>query len=152
MNNNTSVVLIPHDFRPGCADLRVMGLVWKNLSAAALRNALLLEKPFTAQEIKSVCKDFDLVFSARMHLAIGALSVGTPVCGMQYQGKFAGLFQHFAMGNDIFVAPEDALDPERLATFLTHHLDQCKSLQRQIEGRIHAVRELARLNAPQASV
>ncbi|MDP3650232.1 MAG: oligosaccharide flippase family protein [Rhodoferax sp.] len=152
INNNTSVVLIPHDFRPGCADLRVMGLVWKNLSAAALRNALLLEKPFTAQEIKSVCKDFDLVFSARMHLAIGALSVGTPVCGMQYQGKFAGLFQHFAMGNDIFVAPEDALDPERLATFLTHHLDQCKSLQRQIEGRIHAVRELARLNAPQASV
>lgn len=148
IGDSTSVVLIPHDFRPGCADLRVMGLVWQHLSATARKNALLLENPFTAQEIKSVCKNFDLVFSARMHLAIGALSVGTPVCGMQYQGKFAGLFQHFSMGNDIFLAPEDALDALRLAAFLTRHLDQAKELKQQVEARLPAVRALARMNAP----
>lgn len=148
ISHNTSVVLIPHDFRPGCADLRVMGLVWQHLSALARRNALLLVNPFTAQEIKSVCKDFDLVFSARMHLAIGALSVGTPVCGMQYQGKFAGLFQHFSMGNDIFIAPEDALDALRLAAFLNRHLDQAKELKQQVEAKLPAVRALARMNAP----
>lgn len=148
ISDNTSVILIPHDFRPGCADLRVMGLVWQHLSDMAGKNVLLLVNPFTAQEIKSVCKNFDLVFSARMHLAIGALSVGTPVCGMQYQGKFAGLFQHFSMGNDIFIAPEDALDASHLAAFLTRHLDQAKELRRQVEAQLPAVRALAQMNAP----
>lgn len=152
IDNNTSVVLIPHDFRPGCADLRVMRLVWQKLSASTRCNAMLLEKAFTAQEIKSVCKDFDLVFSARMHLAIGALSVGTPVCGMQYQGKFAGLFQHFSMSDDIFISPEEALDPVHLAAFLTRHLDQCKSLQQQVQAKLPAVRALARMNAPQSGL
>jgi colanic acid/amylovoran biosynthesis protein len=146
IQGDTSVVLIPHDFRPGCADLRVMGLVWKRLSATSRSNALLLEEPFSAQEIKSVCKGFDLVFSARMHLAIGALSVGTPVCGMQYQGKFAGLFQHFSMESDMFISPEHALDADSLAAFLSLHLAHCEELKRHVQSHLPSVRELAKLN------
>lgn len=152
VQTGTSLVLIPHDFRPGCADLRVMKLVWQQLSEQAKVHTLLLEQSFTAQEIKSVCVDFDLVFSARMHLAIGALSVGTPVCGMQYQGKFAGLFQHFHFDHGVFVSPEDALDPQRLAAFLQNHLQQCRQLQQQVKQHLDAVRALAHQNVVQAGV
>ncbi|MFZ2857597.1 oligosaccharide flippase family protein [Acidovorax sp.] len=146
IGENISIVLIPHDFRPGCADFRVMKMVWNSLPKDAQRHVLLLEKPFTAQEIKSVCKNFELVFSARMHLAIGALSVHTPVCGMQYQGKFAGLFQHFEFGNDIFISPEDALDPQRLGEFLRRHMNNAQTLKEQVVLRLPAVQELAKMN------
>ncbi len=147
VKSGVSVVLVPHDFRHNCADLRVMQLVWNAMSLTAQEHSLLIVNTFTAQEIKAVCRLFDMVFSARMHLAIGALAMEIPVCGMQYQGKFEGLFMHFEFGADIFISPEDALDPKRLADFLSNQLEQALRYREQIRYRLPVVREMAKLNA-----
>lgn len=146
-NGDVSIVLIPHDFRAGCADLRVIELVWGKLSDAARAHSLILNKPFLAKEIKTVCRDMDLVFSARMHLAIGALSVGTPVCSMQYQGKFDGLFRHFDQLSDVVISPEDGLDSSVLSEFLQRNLDRSGELRKLVGERLPVVKALAKLNA-----
>ncbi|WP_417070251.1 oligosaccharide flippase family protein [Niveibacterium terrae] len=150
LGEKVSVVLIPHDFRPGCADLRVMEMVWRSLEQDADGHALLLSDPFSGQEIKSACRSLDLVLSARMHLAIGALSVSTPVCGIQYQGKFEGLFRHFNLGNDVFISPEDAMESVRLHAFIVGCLNRCDVLRKQVDDRLPEVRKLAALNRGEA--
>ena len=146
LRENISIVLIPHDFRPGCADLRVMNMVWSRISSVSGEHGIVLSEQFSAQEIKTACRALDLVLSARMHLAIGALSVCTPVCGIQYQGKFEGLFKHFGFGKDIFIEPENALDPIKLKIFLSHNINRLGFLRAQVIDYLPAVKELATLN------
>lgn len=146
LQENISIVLIPHDFRPGCADLRVMNMVWSRISGVSGDCGMVLAEQFSAQEIKTACRALDLVLSARMHLAIGALSVCTPVCGIQYQGKFEGLFKHFGFARDIFIEPENALDPIKLKKFLNHNINRVGMLRAQVIDYLPAVKELAKLN------
>lgn len=146
LQENISIVLIPHDFRPGCADLRVMNMVWSRIGELAGNHAIVLADQFSAQEIKTACKALDLVLSARMHLAIGALSVCTPVCGIQYQGKFEGLFKHFGFARDVFIEPENALDPVKLKTFLRLNIGRIGQLRAQVVDYLPAVKALAKLN------
>jgi polysaccharide pyruvyl transferase WcaK-like protein len=149
LRQNVGIALIPHDFRPGCADLRVLSMVLDVLGSEDTSNVILLADAFTAPAIKAACVPFDLILSARMHLAIGALSVGTPVCGMQYQGKFEGLFRHFDFGPDIFIAPEIALDAQQLTRFILAHLAQAESHRRNLVTKLPSVVELARKNVAQ---
>ena len=138
------IVLIPHDFRPSHTDLRALKRVAGRLAGSA--HFLFLEDPFTGREIRSACRELDLILSARMHLAIGALSVGVPACGIQYQGKFEGLLRHFGFGADVFIAPEDAMDSTKLHRFMIHQLDRLAEMRAQVEGRLPAVCALAALN------
>jgi polysaccharide pyruvyl transferase WcaK-like protein len=152
LQENISIVLIPHDFRPGCADLRVMSKVWSRICDVSGEHGMVLAEQFSAQEIKTACRAIDLVLSARMHLAIGALSVGTPVCGIQYQGKFEGLFKHFGFAQDIFIEPENALNPIKLKAFLNHNIDRVGVLRAQVHDYLPPVKELARLNQAAVAV
>jgi colanic acid/amylovoran biosynthesis protein len=146
IDDGVSIILIPHDFRAGCADLRVMNQIGDSIRESSAGHILVLSNRFTAQEIKSVSTTLDLLFSARMHLAIGALSMCVPVCGMQYQGKFEGMFRHFGQGTDLFISPEDALNPRNLYLFLKRHLGARSVLKEKIVSHLPAVMALAKLN------
>lgn len=146
LRQRVSIAFIPHDFRPGCADLRVLSIVRDMLEGIDTSRVMFLTNEFSAREIKAACRPFDLVMSARMHLAIGALSVGTPVCGIQYQGKFEGLFRHFDLDSDLFISPEDALDKQRLTKFILKHLAQAEAYRRILLSKMPKVIEFAGRN------
>lgn len=146
-SQSVAVVLVPHDFRPGCADLSVIDEVVQALNPQVAPYVLALRERFDAIEIKAACREMDLVFSARMHLAIGALTVEAPVCGMVYQGKFAGLFKHFGFSDGMTISPEVAMrDHGALTAFLLAHLRNCDELKRQVVERLPHVRAMAALN------
>ena len=70
-------------------------------------------KEYLPAKIKSLyAKDYDLVIATRMHVAILALSVGTPVLPIAYEFKMRGLFERLAQGRwvqDIEAMSADAL-------------------------------------------
>jgi colanic acid/amylovoran biosynthesis protein len=62
--------------------------------------------------LADMLKDYDLVIATRMHVAILALSVGTPVLPIAYEFKMRGLFERLAQGRwvqDIEAISADAL-------------------------------------------
>lgn len=147
-----ALVLVPHDFRIGCADLRLLDRVAQQLADVSRSCVLVLRERFNAIEIKAACREMDLVFSGRMHLAIGALTAGTPACGMAYQGKFSGLFKHFGFASGLIVTPEKVMrEPHALAVFLLALLERSDELRRQVGERLPAVRALASNNRIPAS-
>lgn len=143
-----AIILVPHDFRPGCGDLLVLDKVKHHLDTLSIdqTDILLVRTRFVAQEIKASCKYFDLVFSARMHFAIAALSSSVPVCGMQYQGKFQGLFKLFNMPADIFISPEDSLDSAKLTSFLEKHINNIDGLKSLVVQKLPEVIALSAKN------
>lgn len=146
LRERVSIVLIPYDFRPGAADVRVLSKARGILENEDTENVILLSDALTAWEIKAACIQFDLILSARIPLTICALSVGTPVCGIQHQGEFEVLFRLFDFGPDIFIAQEAALDAQRLALFILGHLARAHSYRTKILVKLPRIVELAREN------
>lgn len=138
-------VLIPHDFRSYVDDRRPLRQVMAALPREAVDRALLLDSPMRAAEIKQICGAVDGVVTGRMHLAIAALGMQTPVLGIVYQGKFEGTFSYFGLEGSV-MTPQEAGEPsiivERFRNWRAH-LDENRS---QIVKSLSNVNELALKN------
>ena len=78
-----------------------------------------------AWELKALAGTVDMLFTGRMHLAIGAFGMGKPALCVAYRQKFEGLFQHFSVesltlepgriGDTAFVLQQlDAFEAKRI--------------------------------------
>ena len=108
-------------------------------------NAFIPDESMTAPEVRSICTNVDLIFSARMHLSIASLAVGTPVFGLAYQGKFEGLFRHFGL-EDMYLTVDEIKDTEKSAEFLAKAFERIDSVGKQIRNRLPEVLQLSRTN------
>ena len=143
-----SFVLIPHDFRnisQQSSDIGLAKAIMKALPQEIQPNCIQVPTPFSAGEIKSVCKHLDIVLTGRMHLCIACLSQGTPVGCITYQGKFQGLFEHIQL-DGMLIAPEKASQPGHLSNFFIPLIQDREYNRQQIEQVIPKVKQLALAN------
>jgi polysaccharide pyruvyl transferase WcaK-like protein len=141
-----SFVLIPHDYRGAWSDHHVVQSVYDRLDQLARDQSWPVVERITPQEAKAIAGELDLAVVGRMHLAVACLGQGTPCLAVGYQGKCEGLFQHFGLENMV-LSPSEFQIPEVLCNRVASVLEQRIALRAQIQQRLPAVRNLARLNA-----
>ena len=143
----SSMVLIPHDYRPfPKGDLEILSRIYHALPAHVQKHCHLVEGHLHAAELKALAGQLDLVITGRMHLAIASLGMGTPVAGITYQDKFHGLFQHFGLSSDFLASAAMLRDAERFQAWLIAAIDAQKLLKTQVDQNLVAVQELSRKN------
>ncbi|WP_414620694.1 polysaccharide pyruvyl transferase family protein [Calothrix sp. CCY 0018] len=143
-----SFVLIPHDFRntdKQSSDIRLSEAILNALPKGIRSDCVKVPTPFSAAEIKSVCKHLDIVLTGRMHLCIACLSQGTPVGCITYQGKFQGLFEHIEL-DGMLIDPEQACQPGYLSNFFIPLIQHREYNRQRIQEIIPKVKQLALAN------
>lgn len=143
-SDSLAFLLIPHDVKSQSGDIALLLALEKAMNTLGVTHVryVLLTDP---ARIKRITGLLDLVITGRMHLAIAALGMKTPILSITYQDKFEGLYQHFKL------SPEDMLQPQQC---VTHQLsDQIsKAIGRrsrtldQITNCLPAVEKLAAQN------
>lgn len=139
-------LLLPHDYRgEGMGDdgfLRPL--------AAALQGAAspvrYLEGQHPAASLKALAGHLDSVVTGRMHLAIAALGMGTPVLCAAYQDKFAGLLRHFALPEHLLANAATFAKPGAFGALLGAFLALLPDLREQVAERLPEVLALAEEN------
>lgn len=142
---NASYLLIPHDIRGRVSDVMLAESIHAAVSDEVRNHCMIIPTPVKPSEIKAMVAGLDFVLSGKMHLAIAALGQGVPVICVAYQDKFEGLFQHFEM-DGLTIQPEDVVKPGRLSAFFIEKYEQREALAAQVQRRLPAVRDLARVS------
>ena len=101
--------------------------------------------PFGATDIKFICRELDVVLTGRMHLGIAALGQGTAVMGVEYQGKFEGLFRLLDLP-DCVIQSDAAVDSTVLMGQLKALIDRRKELSDRIRRHLPQVVEMSKRN------
>ena len=137
-NESVSVVLVPHDYRPQ-GDIDALTKIAKKLDS---NRARLVSEVLSAAELKGLMGHVDCLFTSRMHLGIAALGMGKPIAAFAYQGKFAGLFAHFGLSQNMILSPEHILDMSATLERLVQCSEDGERLVRAALPRIAALSEL----------
>ncbi len=92
-------LLVPHVFSniPGLGDLAACRAV-KELLSDLGDGVVVLDREYSAPELKAIIGGCEFFVGARMHACIAALSTGTPLVPISYSHKFAGLLDRFRIG------------------------------------------------------
>jgi polysaccharide pyruvyl transferase WcaK-like protein/glycosyltransferase involved in cell wall biosynthesis len=107
-----SVIGIPHDTRDGCSDVDGLLLLADQLADAGEHVEIdVLRDHTTAQAMKELAATCELIVTRRLHLALQSMSAGVPVVGVEYLGKFAGVFDGYGMeAHLVDIDRNDAID------------------------------------------
>lgn len=143
---NVAVILIPHDFRSHASDIKLLTEIRERLNDIQNDKLLLLKEKYTASEVKAACQHLDFLFTGRMHLMIAALGMGVPVAGVEYQGKCAGLLEHFEITAANLITPEDLCDREVLYYFVLRCFTKRAETQSKVRSALPNVILKAKLN------
>lgn len=138
-----SWLLMPHDDREEAGDMRAMAALYACLSEEARATALLVNVPPRADSIKKILSNVDGVVTGRMHMAIAALGSGVPVMALAYQGKFAGLMQHFDQPTWLVRDPASVLVDSALTDSVQRFLDELPRLTTQVRKYLPGVKAAA---------
>lgn len=136
------VLLLPHVFRSDGSDLPILSRL------RALRPddeaVHLVRQQFSPAQVRRVASAAHLVVTGRMHLAVMALSRGTPAITLATQGKVEGLYALFDLeGCVVSMGPNCG---NRIVRAIEDVLETRGSTARLIEERLPRVKALARLN------
>lgn len=141
-----SFLLVPHDFRgPSQGDIVSLEPLFDLLRPSLGDRVLLSRSPARAAELKALVGCADMLVTGRMHLGVGALSMGVPMWGLSPQDKFAGLFEHFGLG-DQRLTPTQATDPVALEHFLETALQNWEETRDRVRAALPEVRRLSARN------
>lgn len=143
------VVFAPHVIREPDNDLRLAAQLYRSHAAPS---DVLIDTLITPAQVKGLVERADVVVTGRMHLAIQALSHGTPAITLSTVGKVEGLYELFRL-------PELVVDPvPGMATSIVTTLDHVRAHREEVRHRIDQalpnVRRLSRVNfadVPQSS-
>lgn len=141
-----SFVFIPHDYRESVDDRIPLQSIYSRLNDEAKSRVLCLLDPIRAAEIKEICKYLDGVLTGRMHLAIAALGVGTPVMGIVYQGKFEGTLSYFDLDKEFTMTPENVANQSLLFNKFDYWGKSLNDLSVKILTSLPKVKELSENN------
>lgn len=130
-NQNINIVLLSHDDRGTMSDNVMLDYIYEFLIAKNISDRVYYDsKVYRANEIKGICSLLDGLFSSRMHLAIAALGVGTPILTVSYQDKFEGLYEHFNYNKHFLMSYNQSLTLDFIQIFdeFVNSLPQLKKL------------------------
>lgn len=141
-----SFLLVPHDFREGAqGDNAALAPLYEMLRPTLNDRVCFARSEARASELKSLVARADLLVTGRMHLGVGALSMGVPIWGLSPQDKFAGLLEHFGLA-DLRITPNAAEDAEALERFFISAFESWREVGEQVRGRLPEVKKKSMLN------
>lgn len=141
---NAAVLLMPSYNVAHEADMRECERLREHLRGIETRVAL-LNDPALYKAVAGQCR---LMISARMHPLILAASMGVPVVGLAYNGKFEGLFQLLGLKRKVlwlnqFKKGASAAEIEQLATDALNDSTDLRARAEQLADAVHqSTREL----------
>ena len=141
-----SFVLISHDFRAEVDDREPLKKVFNKLDSESKARVFFISQSIRASEVKEICRNLDGVVTGRMHLAIAALGMKTPILGIVYQGKFEGTLSYFEMDEDCTLTPKIAANYEGLIVRFRRWQSQRDELVKRIDKNIEKVIKLSKSN------
>lgn len=145
-DHDVSIVGIPHDRRQSPSDRELLLEVERQLASSPGNLEMrILPDTSSAATVKSVCGHLNLLLTGRMHAAIAALGMGTPVMPIDNQGKVRGLLDHFQIP-ELAVSRDLLNQPEELAARLEDSAQRERELRRTIAYRWPYVRALSMRN------
>jgi polysaccharide pyruvyl transferase WcaK-like protein len=141
-----SFLLVPHDFRgEAMGDNESLRPLYALLAPILQDRLLFAPSEARANQLKALIGCADMLVTGRMHLGVGALSMGVPIWGLSPQDKFAGLFQHFGLP-DQRMTPKEAEDETRLYEFLDQALQSWEATRDQVRATLPQVKSLSARN------
>ncbi len=138
-------VLIPHDARGARSDEVMARSIYAMLEPAVQRRTYLIDRTWTAAEIKAAAAVLDVAISGRMHFAIACLGSGTPVASFEYQDKFAGMYELFDL-RELCVPGTDSLDASAIVRMLELLHVRADALRHAVSARLPLIQELSARN------
>ena len=147
-HSDVSIVCIPHDYRGGrdeMSDPELLAAIAHEVDPEKSQRILVPHFRLHAPFVKNLVGEVDAVLSGRMHLVIAALGQGTPASGLSYQGKLAGLYEHFRLP-DLALEPSHALTRSGLTHALDRLLDDSAALSARIAERKRHIEALQQRN------
>lgn len=147
---NLAIAHMPHDNHHNkkfgqISDFIMSRRLNERLPAGIRDTAFIPPESMTAVEVRSIVSNLDLMFTARMHVAIASLAVGTPVFGLAYQGKFEGLYRHFDLEN-MYVTLDQFKDTDFAVKFLDQSIQRADAVRKQVRDRLPSIVAMARTN------
>jgi len=145
-NPRQSLLFVPHVFRrTSLPDLDALAAIQTRLGHAA--RTYLLRPPFNAWDAKALAGQLDAVLAGRMHFAIAAFGMGTPVLSVVYQGKFEGLLEHLGLADaGLLLEPENLLDRTWARASLLSMMTDLPRLRHQIASMLPRIKALSAHN------
>ncbi len=138
------IVLIPHDTRAGYGDERCLAPIHAQLSRR-WPERIVHADGLDAAETKALTGMLDGVVCGRMHLAIAAFGMGTPVAALGYQDKFEGLLEQLHWPARHLLSPR-ALRADTLAGMLATFIAELEMLKPLARAALPALKERAQRN------
>jgi polysaccharide pyruvyl transferase WcaK-like protein len=123
----------------------MVGSIYAGLGPAVQHRTYLIDRTWSAAEIKAAAAALDVAISGRMHFAIACLGSGTPVASFEYQDKFAGMYELFGL-QELCVPGVDSLDTSAIVGLIELLHTRADIFRRAVRGRLPFVRELSARN------
>lgn len=128
---NVRVLLVPHVTGYGC--LFDDHVFMRELLHDVAGRIQLLPSGLGAQKTKAVLAACDLVVAARMHCAVGALSVGVPTLMLTYSRKGPGM-SRYVYGSDDYAVALNEISPEILLEKVRWMLERRTAIYSTLEA------------------
>ena len=133
--NSYSVALCPTNYLS--EDIELNAALFTSFNS---QKVFLHEKFSSGQELLDVLRNAKFGISNRMHFIIHAALVAVPVFGIEYQGKFRGLYESLGIKN-LCLSDFSEVLPSLKSN--ENHLDDSR---REIKKMVPSLRELSRVN------
>lgn len=94
---NCLFVFLPHVYGPipFLDDRELIRQAFPHIDKTIQDKMIIVNDELNFEEIKEIVKELDILISARMHLCLGSLSVGTPFLNLAYSEKSRGLIEDY---------------------------------------------------------
>jgi polysaccharide pyruvyl transferase WcaK-like protein len=139
-------VPVIHDYRGTPNDRDLTELVMHHLAVQG--HTIAPTSALSAPEVKEACGNLDLLITGRMHAAIAALGVGTPVVLFGYADKAEGLMSYFGLVDRVIPIRDVETDLDAVVSRLRAALTARDTDHRSIGRSLPAVLDLARQVLP----
>lgn len=141
---DATVILLPHVFAPRAFDDRIIGE--KILQRVGRKNKVkLITQVYEAEELKGIIGQLDLLVSPRMHPIIHAISMQTPVVGIDYTFKTTELMKR--VDQQEYVCDINTVDYEELKSKIDNAYLNRDKIRKTLKTRSEKLEKQAFLNA-----
>ncbi len=145
IDDNISIILIPHDIRGTNSDLSLCQTVLQGIESKHTDKILLFDEELAPQSLKAVAALLDACITCRMHFGIACLGSGTPIGAIPYQDKFEGLFELFKISPPMLDSSK-ALEPGEIERLIKDTLTQSDELRITIRSELNRIFALSKEN------
>ena len=144
---NSTIVFVPHSIEAqGYRDDRIVA---KDIYGSMVNKHMvkLITKEYSAEELKGLLGQLDLLISCRCHAAIGALSMGTPTLVLSHplDRRIYNIVGKMVK-QEKWIYNVENLNPDELFALASNLLQACGEIREVLPSIVDSVKEKALLN------